>query len=218
MHSMAFRARASLIPALALIAAPALAAGKGDRAQMAIAAASAKVDTASRLAATGDVPRLQAEAAAALRAAQEDVSAGHKERAIADANHAAELADMAIGIAQRNQNAQRENAAAAADAARQQAAAANARADAAEQAAASAAADAAAARDTPPPPPVVIATPAPQPSPTPPPQTTTVTTETQTASVATPAATHRVVHHSTHRRAQAHTVQKTKTTVTTTQH
>ena len=42
------------------------------------------MDAASKIGG-GDAPRLQAEAASALRTAEEDLASGHKERAIADA-------------------------------------------------------------------------------------------------------------------------------------
>lgn len=221
-------ARSLCLPALiALAATPALA-GKADRARVAIGQAQGKVDAANKLGASGEVPHLQAQAGAALRAAQEDLSRGKKEDAIAEANRASELADTAIGEAQRARTqaarAATDDANARADAAQgqavdaqQQAAAANARADAAEQSAAAAQADADAARNAPPQQ-VVLAVPAPQPQPT-----TTVTTETvkQTAA-STPvhhsAPARRVVHHATTAHAttaHATTTEKTTTTVTT---
>ena len=90
---------------LATSASPALARGKMDRAREAVAAARAKVDAAAKVSATGDVPRLQAEAAAALRTAEEDVASSRKDEAIAQANRASQLADTAIGISVRNNNA-----------------------------------------------------------------------------------------------------------------
>jgi hypothetical protein len=200
-------------------ASPVLARGKMDRAREAVAAARAKVEVAAKLGASGEVPRLQAEAAAALRTAEEDVASSRKDEAIAQANRASQLADTAIGVSERNRNANANvNAAVAVDA-RQQAAAANvqaqaataqaddanARAAAAEQAARAAQADAAAARTAP-----AVA------------PTTVVTTE--TTKTAALAATHTVVKakprvvRKTVRRSvplRAATTEKTTTTVTT---
>jgi hypothetical protein len=194
---------------LLMLATPAIAEGKADRARAAIAEATGKIDAANKLGANGEVPRLQAEAQAALRAARENLASGRKEEAISAANHASTTADLAIGEAQKNRanadQAQRANAEATAAAAQQDAAAANVRADAAQQAAASAAADAAAARAAPP---VIIAPAAP---------TTTVTTE--TVKTAAPARTvkrapvRRTVKRTTVAPAVA---EKTTTTVTTT--
>ena len=112
-------------------ASPGVARGKMDRAREAVAAARAKVDAAAKIGATGEVPRLQAEAAAALRTAEEDVASSRKDEAIAQANRASQLADTAIGISERNRNAAANvNTAVAVDA-QQQAAAANAQAQAA---------------------------------------------------------------------------------------
>ncbi|AYJ84762.1 hypothetical protein D3Y57_01270 (plasmid) [Sphingomonas paeninsulae] len=205
-----FLARSAGISVLLLLASPAYAEGKADRARAAIAEATGKIDAANKLGANGEVPRLQAEAQAALRTARENLASGHKEEAIAAANHASTTADLAIGEAQKNrtnaERAQRANTEAKAAVAQQDAAAANARADAAQQSAASAAADAAAARAAPP---VVIA---------PAPPTTTVSTET-VKRVATPTRTvkrapvHRVVKRTTTAPAVS---EKTTTTVTTT--
>ena len=196
---------------------PVMARGKMDRAREAVAAARAKVEVAAKLGASGEVPRLQAEAAAALRTAEEDVASSRKDEAIAQANRASQLADTAIGISERNRNANANvNAAVAVDAQQQAASAnaqaqaataqaddANARAAAAEQAARAAQADAAAAR----------AAPAP---------TTVVTTET-TKTAAVPAtrtvvkAKPRVVKKTVSRTTpvRAATTEKTTTTVTT---
>jgi hypothetical protein len=212
-----FMRGASLLASVALLAAPVLAEGKGDRAQKAIAEAQGKVDAAGKAGAAW-TPDLQSRAEAALRAAHEDVSAGHKEQAIADANRASELADMVIGHAAQARDAatsaQIANAAAQTAAAQQQAqdaqqqaaaasqdaAAANARADAAQQQAAAAQQQAAAAVTTAP-------------------ATTTVTTvekdaHTQVASSAPAKPVHHVVRKSgaTH----AVTEKSTTTTVTTT--
>src|ERR1700712_262104 len=88
---------AALAPALALImTAPAYAAGKGDRAQQAIAAAQAKLETARASGAATDMPEEFARAQQALADAREDVSAGKKEDAIMAANHSAALADAVV--------------------------------------------------------------------------------------------------------------------------
>ena len=190
---------------------PALAGGKNEQATAAIAAAQAKIDAANKVGASGEVPRLQADAQAALREAQNDLSHGHKDEAILAANHAAQLADTAIGEAQKAQSeraAMAQGAAAnAAMNAQQDAAAANARAEAAQQAANAAAQDAAAARAAPP---VVMVAPAPAPA-----TSTTVTTET---SAPAPAAApkkivHRAVKHRTQRATTAAVRVKTTTTV-----
>lgn len=201
---------------VACTAVPALAEGKGDRAQKAIAEARGKIDAAVKAGTIQHVPGLQARAEASLRAAQEDIAAGHKEQAIADANQASMLADTAIGEANKQQAenaaADRANAAAttaaatdAAVSAQQDAAAANARANAAEQSAAAANAQAEALRNTPPP----------APAPAPVATTTTVTTEkaVRSASTAPAAKPKRVVHRRT--TAGHTTTEKTTTTVTT---
>jgi hypothetical protein len=208
---MRFPVILACVSGVALFAAsPALGQGKKDRAREAVAAAQAKVDAAGKVGAAGEVPRLLAQAQAALRTAQEDLAGDHKEQAIADANHASMLADQALGEAQRAKLARARDDkqaadAAAADAARS-AADANARAAAAE-------ADANAARNAPPPAPVVIAAP-PPPAPT----STTVTTETvaPATKVVTRAAPRKRVVTRRHvvRKAAPATV-KTKTTVTT---
>lgn len=209
---MRFPTILACVSGVALVAAsPALGQGKKDRAREAVAAAQAKVDAAGKVGAAGEVPRLLAQAQAALRTAQEDLAGDHKEQAIADANHASMLADQALGEAQRAKLARARDDkqaadAAAADAARS-AADANARAAAAE-------ADANAARNAPPPAPVVIAAPPPPPAPT----STTVTTETvaPATKVVTRAAPRKRVVTRRHvvRKATPATV-KTKTTVTT---
>lgn len=158
---------ATAVSGLALIAGPALAEGKTDRARAAIAEARGKVETLGTINAAGDVPRLVAQAQAALRTAEDDLKGSHKEQAIADAHRASELADTAIGLSQKQQAQSQAADVAAAAATERQAADANARAAAAEQAADAAAADAAAAR-------TAAATPAPAPAP----QPVTVTTET----------------------------------------
>jgi len=192
------------LAALMVLSGPA-SAGKEDRAKQAIAAASAKVDAANKVGASGEVPGLQAEAAHNLATAKELLAAGHKSDAIAAANRAIALADTAIGKTQQNQNAQVGAVADAAVSAQQDAAAANARAAAAEQAAAAASADAAAARAAP-----VIVAPAPA--------TTTVQTETvKSSSVAVAPKKKVVVKQSTRKpTGRAAVTEKTTTTVTTT--
>ena len=91
-------------PWLATSASPALARGKMDRAREAVAAARAKVDAAAKVSATGDVPRLQAEAAAALRTAEDDVASSRKDEAIAPADRASAASrhsDRHLGAQQR---------------------------------------------------------------------------------------------------------------------
>ena len=68
---------------LALCATPVLAEGKGYRAQQALAMAQGKIDAAAKVNASAEVPDIEAQAEAALRAANEAVAAGHKEEAIA---------------------------------------------------------------------------------------------------------------------------------------
>ncbi len=94
---------ATAVSALSLAAGPALAEGKTDRARAAIAEARGKVETLGTLNAAGEVPRLVAQAQAALRAAEDDLKGSHKEQAIADAHRASELADTAIGVSQKQQ-------------------------------------------------------------------------------------------------------------------
>lgn len=147
--------RGLAMTALLAVTVPA-AAGEKDRAREAIAAARAKVEASAQVAG-GDAPRLQAEARASLRTAEEAFANSREKDAIAAANHAQTLAETAIGVGERNkQETQAAVAAgAAADVAAAQntaadaqasAAAADQRADAAERAAAAASADAAAAR------------------------------------------------------------------------
>lgn len=156
---------------------PAFAENRRDRARAAIAQAHAKIDAANKVGATGETPRLQAEAAAELRGAEEAFEQSNEVLAIERANRATQLADTAIGQTQQNRQVdasiQRADAAAAVSSAQQQAADAQAqaadakaRAAVAEQQAASAAAEAAAARAAPP--------------------TTTIVTETVKSTAATP--------------------------------
>jgi hypothetical protein len=198
------------LSAMAIATSPAFAGGKNERATAAIAAAQAKIDAANKVGASGQVPELQASATAALNVAREDLSRGEKDKAIADANQAGELADRAIGEADKAKTMQAQaqtNAATDAAISAQGAAAdANARASAAEQSAAMART------------PVII-----QAAATPAPAQTTVTTETTTSpAMSTPAAKttvkRRTVHHTTHRHPVARKVTtvhvRTKTTVT----
>jgi hypothetical protein len=185
-----------------------LAEGKTSQARRAIAAAQAKIDASNIVGASGDAPRLHAQAVAALHVAQDELAHSAKDEAIRDANRASELADMALTASQRERS---EAQAAATAQAQHDAAEANARAAAAQAAAAEAQADAAAARSSPP---VVIQTP-PTP-PTPAPQTQTTVTTTHTDQVGTASSTkvkQRVVHHRRHL-PLAH-VTKTTTTVKT---
>ncbi len=188
--------------ALLVLAMTPAVAGKGDRAQAAIAEARGKVDAANKAGTAGQVPGLQARAQAALRTAEEDVARGDKEQAIADANHASELADMAIGesnkLRMENEQARHADAMATTAAAQQDAAAANARAEAAEQSAAQAGAQVEAMRNAPPPPA---------------PTTTTVTTEEHhVRATSSPRVVHRVVRRTT----PAVSEKKTTTTTVTT--
>ncbi len=216
MRTIDFFRGAGIASLIAFAASPALSEGKADRARAAIAEAHGKIDAANNVGAGGEVPGMTAQANAALKMAEADLAAGHKERAIDEAIHASALADAAIGQAQKNrveaEQAQRANAENAAANAQQDAAAANARADSAEQAAAAAAADAQAARNAPP----VLIAPAPAPAPT----TTTVTTQTERqVSPATPTARRPVVKKRTvvrrNRTASPAVTEKTTTTVTT---
>jgi hypothetical protein len=144
-------------------AAPAYAEGKADRARAAIAEAQTKIDTAESLGTSTAQPGRTAEANAALARAKENLAAGHKPEAIADAIHASALADTAMGQMQKNaaQHTEAVQAQAQAqvhaddmaraqmsvDAARQQTDTANERANRAENAAAVSASDAAFSRN-----------------------------------------------------------------------
>jgi uncharacterized phage infection (PIP) family protein YhgE len=135
--------------AMALTVTPAYA-GKADRAREAIAAAEAKIHTAETMGASSELPHEAADARASLAMAREKLSAGHKSDSIAEAIHAQQLADTAIGVMQRRKDqavadAQRTHSDVVS--AQQQAAEANRRADVAQQQAANSAADAAAARN-----------------------------------------------------------------------
>lgn len=218
MRSMTKLAGAVAISAL-VVSAPVLAQGKHDRAKMAMAAAQAKITSAGNLGTAGEAPRLLIQAQAALRSAHEDLSAGHKEASIRDANHASELADMAMAKSKAEHEAdvstQRQDAAAAVNDAQQQAAdaqasaaaandranAANARANNAEQAASAAQAQAEAAQEAAMQPPVA----------------TSVTTQTTSSGASSTTVHHPVVHHRVvHHRVTHHTVHHPATTTTTT--
>jgi hypothetical protein len=201
------------------VSSPAFADGKMDRARAAVAEARGKVDAATRAGTGGVAPRTLTQAQDALRVAEDDLKATRKDKAIADAQEASRLADLALNEAQRarvdRERADRAAAdAQAADAARA-AEEANARARAAE-------ADAAAARNAPPPPPVIIAAPVPAPAPAPAPTRTTVTTSTSAPAAATRVVVRRaparrvVKRRVVHKAAPARPAVKTKTTVTTT--
>jgi len=182
---------------------------KKDRAQEAIAAADAKIQAAQTAGAGSATPDQIARAREVLADAREELHQGHKTAAIADANHAAALAESSIGETQRQVNA---SASDAVQQAQSVAADANARAASADQAAAVSAQQAQAAQASA----AISAEAATAASAGPPTQVqTTVTTEEHSSSTA-PAphkVTHRVVHHT-----KAGTkVSKTTTTVTQTQ-
>ena len=168
----------------ALIALPtaAMAEGKTDLARKAIAAAQAKIEASNIVGAAGDAPRLHAQAVSILHQAQDELDHHEKDAAIQDANHASEVADMALAASQRSRTQEQD---AVTQAAVDSAAQANARAADAQATAAAAQAEAAAARAAPP---VVVAPPAA------PAQTTVTTTSTdRTAATTTSLPTHRVV-------------------------
>ena len=200
------------ISALLMISPTMVSASKEDRARAAIQEATGKIDAANKIGVAGTSPQLAAQAEASLKAAREDLARGHKTQAIADAIHASQLADTAIGEAQRSRTeAEAAQHQATLAAAQHETDAANARTDAALQAAAIANADAANARTAPAP--VIMMAPMMAP-------TTTVTTETVKATTSVPA---RVVKRKVVRRAvrrtPVHTThavsEKTTTTVTT---
>ena len=99
--------------------------GKTSQARRAIAAAQAKIDASNIVGASGDAPRLHAQAVAALHVAQDELAHSAKDEAIRDANHASELADMALTASQRERTGSQ---AAATAQAQHDAAEANARA------------------------------------------------------------------------------------------
>jgi len=218
------RTAAVLTSALALALGTAVhAEGKKDRAQEAIAAADAKIQAAQTAGAGSATPDKIAHAREILADAREELRTGHKEAAIADANHAGALAEGSIGQTQQQVVASaanavgqaRSEAADARDQAASQVAEANERAASADRAAAASAqqaqaaqASAAVAEEA-----ATAASASAQPAPQ---VQTTVTTEDQTSSAAAPAkVTHRRVVH--HHRSRATHVHKTTTTVTQTQ-
>lgn len=140
------------VAALALslgLANPAFA-GKHDRAKEAIAAAEAKLQANDTAGAGAEMPAGQAEARRLLNMAKENLSAGRKSQAIADANQASALAETVLGEVQKRKETQAslqtQQAQTEASIAQQQAAEANARAANAEQSAAVSAAQAQAAQ------------------------------------------------------------------------
>ncbi len=160
MNGLGFFARGVAIAALTAMPVTAFAEGKTDQARKAIAAAQAKIDAANTVGAAGDAPRFQHEAVAALQLARDELAHHDKDAAIRDAQHASQLADMALSASSRarlnDQQAATDAAQRQAAAANERAADANARAADAQASAAAAQADAAAARSAPP---VVIAAP-----------------------------------------------------------
>ena len=210
MKGMGFFTRGVAMAALVAMPVSAFAEGKTDQARKAIAAAQAKIDAGNTVGAAGDAPHFQAQAVAALRLARDELAHHDKDAAIRDAQHASELADMALSASSR---ARLNDQQAATDTAQRQAAAANERAADAQASAAAAQADAAAVRSAPPPPPIVIAAPAPAP--------TTVTTETTQSTAATtttaakPVVKRRVVRRVVRHPAHPATTTRTKTTIST---
>ncbi|MDB5452516.1 MAG: hypothetical protein JWO33_1094, partial [Caulobacteraceae bacterium] len=92
---------ASLLASSALVVATTPAhAGQDERARQAIAAAEAKINTASSIGATAGSPRDTAEAQAALAMAKENLAAGREKASIEQAIRASALADAAIGESQ----------------------------------------------------------------------------------------------------------------------
>ncbi len=204
-------------------AAPAYAEGKADRARAAIAEAQTKIDTAESLGTSTAQPSQTAAANAALASAKENLAAGHKPEAIADAIQASALADTALGLMQKNAKLHSEAVQAQAqadglaraqisvDAAHQQTDMANDRAVRAENSAAASATDAAFARNA-----AVIAQ-TPQPMQV---QTTVTTDQAEPAAVQpAPRAVRHVVHHRRlvhHRRVAHHHTARGRVTTTTT--
>jgi hypothetical protein len=222
MRKLGFLTGAAVSALFLTAALPASAQSSTDRARIAIGEAHAKIDAAVKVGATGETPRLLAEAQASLRSAEEELHRSHEKVAIDQAHHASLLADQALGVAQKNKDdaaaaerdarvnaeanvavatQQRDAAENSAVNAQQQAAAANDRAADAQQAASNAAAEAQAAR-------LAAATP----------PTTTVTVERET----TPARTYsvkkpvkKVVRKTTTVKKTVPATTKTTTTVTT---
>ena len=167
MSRLSLLSRGVAVSALIMMGSVPAIAGKADRARSAIDQAKAKVEAADKVGASMNTPALTARADAALATAQEDLKSGHKEDAFDAATQASELADTALGQAQKahaeqlhaaQDNAAQTGAAAQAavdsanqraDAATQAANDASQRADAASQAAAAASEQAAAAQAAP---------------------------------------------------------------------
>jgi hypothetical protein len=181
------------------LSSPLMAEGKADRAREAIAAAEAKIQAADTAGAATMLTTQQAHAREELATAKEALASGHKDDAIAGANHAAMMAEANLGETQRRKAAMSQ---ARVDAAHEQVAAANqqaadaqaqaqdanTRAAVAQNAAANSAADANAARQA-----AVAA----QVAATTPPQTETSVTTSTTGARAT--VKKRVVHTTTHK-------------------
>jgi hypothetical protein len=207
--------------AAGLLSSTAVYAGEQTRAEAAIAEASGKIEAGDKAGVGTQAPELQKQAHEALMTAQDLLSHHKKSEALSAAQHAGELADQAMVVAnrhkseadshrrddQRDAEARAHESAAVADtranSAEAATAAANTRAAVAEQASATANAQADAMRNAPP----VIA----------PPTTTTVTMTAHDDTVATPVApVHRKHHRIIHRHGRAAHVKSTTTTVTTT--
>ena len=216
MNHRHFTRTACITAMLALTALPAVAyAGEAERARTAIAEARGKIDAGDKVGLTAEAADIQGRARAALESAEMRLAKGRKGEAIADAQHASELADMAIVSADKHKVAAERNgrmeAQSSAAVASESAAAANARAEAAQQAAAAAQQSAATAnaqadalRNVPPPPA---------------PTTTTVSTVEKDVVQDPAPVTHTTAHRTTHRAVHkaVPVVAKTTTTVTTTQ-
>ena len=92
----------TLAPAVATLAlalafgSPVHAQGKADRARTAIAVAESKIQAGDAAGAGTTLPQRQAEARHALATAKEDLSAGRKEDAVANANRAAAIAEAGL--------------------------------------------------------------------------------------------------------------------------
>ena len=72
----------------------------GDRAQVAIAAAKAKIDTGDRIGTTGPAADVQVRARVALTSAQDRLKHHHEGLAFRIANQASALADLAMATAE----------------------------------------------------------------------------------------------------------------------
>lgn len=198
---------ATLAACLSLLATPAFA-GKKDRAQAAIAAAEAKIQTNDSMGVATTLPARQAEARELLNNAKADLKAGHKTEALEEANRAAAMAEAALGETQKRKaaeaDAQTEQAQAAAANAQADAQAANARAANAETTAAVASVQAAAAQQAA----ANAAAPAPQ-------VETTVTTENKATTPARKVTRTKVVRRKASTATTARATAPTTTTTTT---